>query len=314
MDVKLQSKTTETSKPTIPEETSQPSPAAATPEDATNDDTGFHNLTRADGNHPPGPKNVEHESKTKEKNKTSAPEMNNQPLPAAAQTPADTTNKDTGVYDATTSRNKHPPGPKNAKNMMRMEKFFTFVAGNTLGSHVEFHHRLTTQRGLTEVMSPEQSDVILSFCPIISRAGTDIEAALQQIPAGKPVILVVLHHTFDPDYTVPDSSRLVTRGDVILTVDCLFHESKGLLNCPRNEEAIRKILDRPEIRPKTSKPAAPEKTRQIPPAASHPPEDAVNDANINTGVDKRPPGPKNSAITSQPKQVGIKAPSMTVFF
>ncbi|XP_029606825.1 uncharacterized protein LOC115192448 isoform X2 [Salmo trutta] len=184
------------------------------------------------------------------KSKPAAPGKTRQIPPAASNPPEDTTNKDSGVYDSTTNRIKHPPGPKNAENMLRMKKFFTFVAGNTLGSHVEFNHRLNTERGLTEVMSPEQSDVILSFCPIVSRAGTDIEAALQQIPAGKPVILVVLHHTFDSDYTVPDSSRLVTREDVILTVDCLFHESKGLLKCPRNKEAIRKILDRPEIQPK----------------------------------------------------------------
>uniref|UniRef100_A0A8C8HSB8 Uncharacterized protein n=1 Tax=Oncorhynchus tshawytscha TaxID=74940 RepID=A0A8C8HSB8_ONCTS len=93
-----------------------------------------------------------------------------------------------------------------------------------------------------EGSSTEECDVILAFCPIVSRAGTDIEAALEQIPAGKPVILVVLHHTFDPDYTVPDSSRLVTRGDEILTVDCLFHENQGLLECPRNESVLKDIL------------------------------------------------------------------------
>ncbi|KAM9551946.1 uncharacterized protein ACWYII_030722 isoform 2-T2 [Salvelinus alpinus] len=130
----------------------------------------------------------------------------------------------------------------------RTEKFFTILTGNTLRSHKEIN-RCLTAKGLTEVMSLEESDVIMAFCPIVSRAGTDVEAALQKIPAGKPVILVVLHHTFNSDYTVPDSSRLVTRGDVILTVDCLFHESKGLLKCPRNEEAIIKILDRPEIQP-----------------------------------------------------------------
>eukprot|EP00063_Salmo_salar_P085875 XP_014060710.1 PREDICTED: uncharacterized protein LOC106607836 isoform X3 [Salmo salar] len=306
-DLKLQSKTTETSKPTIPEETSQPSPAAATLEDATNeatdeatnDDTVFHNLTRADGNHPPAPKNVEHESKTKEKNRTTAPEITNQPRPAAAQTPAD------AVNDA----DERPPGPKNSVNTRQpkqqdyqtrstMDKFFTVMTGNTLGSHKELINRLAAKRHLTEVTSLEESDVILAFCPIVSRAGTDVEAALQQIPAGKPVILVVLHHTFNPDYTVPDSSRRVTRGDVILTVDCLFHESKGLLKCPRNEEAIRKILDRPEIQPKTGKPAAPEKTRQIPPAASNPPEDTTNkDSGVydsTTNRIKHPPGPKNA--------------------
>eukprot|EP00063_Salmo_salar_P085897 XP_014060732.1 PREDICTED: uncharacterized protein LOC106607840 [Salmo salar] len=135
----------------------------------------------------------------------------------------------------------------------RMKKFFSVLTGNTLGSHEELIHRLAAKRHLTEVTSLGESDVTLAFCPIVSRAGTDVEAAMQQIPAGKPVILVVLHHTFDPDYTVPDSSRLMTRGDVILTVDCLFHESKGLLKCPRNKEAIRKILDRPEIQPKVRK-------------------------------------------------------------
>uniref|UniRef100_A0A8C7RZA1 Uncharacterized protein n=1 Tax=Oncorhynchus mykiss TaxID=8022 RepID=A0A8C7RZA1_ONCMY len=189
-----------------------------------------------------------------------------------------------------------PPADADAPQGSTMDKFFTVVTGNTLGSHEELFHCLAAKRHVTEVTSLEESDVILAFCPIVSRAGTDIEAAVQQIPAGKPVILVVLHHTFNPDYTVPDSSRLVTRGDVILTVDCLFHENQGLLKCPRNEEAILKILNRPEIQPKTSNPAAPEKTRQRPPAVSNPPEDAVNDA------DERPPGLKNSEITKQPKQ------------
>uniref|UniRef100_A0A8C7HHB0 Uncharacterized LOC109900776 n=1 Tax=Oncorhynchus kisutch TaxID=8019 RepID=A0A8C7HHB0_ONCKI len=123
-----------------------------------------------------------------------------------------------------------------------MEKFFTILTGNTLGSHEEINRRLTT-KGLTKVTSSAESDVIIAFCPIVSRAGTDIEAALQQIPAGKPNILVVLHHTFNPDYTVPDSSRLVTREDVKLTVDCLFHESQGLLECHRNEAAFKKIVN-----------------------------------------------------------------------
>uniref|UniRef100_A0AAZ3R8R6 Uncharacterized protein n=1 Tax=Oncorhynchus tshawytscha TaxID=74940 RepID=A0AAZ3R8R6_ONCTS len=129
-----------------------------------------------------------------------------------------------------------------------MEKFFAILTGNTLGSHKEINRRLTT-KGLTKVKSSAESDVIIAFCPIVSRAGTDIEAALQQIPAGKSTILVVLHHTFNPDYTVPDSSRLVTREDVILTVDCLFHESQGLLECHRNEAAVKEILKKLNIHP-----------------------------------------------------------------
>uniref|UniRef100_A0A674DBR6 Uncharacterized protein n=1 Tax=Salmo trutta TaxID=8032 RepID=A0A674DBR6_SALTR len=115
-----------------------------------------------------------------------------------------------------------------------------------MDSHIQFMRQLGG--GFTEVMSPEQCDVIMAFCPIVSRAGTDIEAALQQIPDGKDVILVVLHHFFNPECTVPDSSRLVTRSDVILTVDCLFHESKGgLLNCPLNEEGVKEIRKKLDI-------------------------------------------------------------------
>ncbi|XP_036840980.1 uncharacterized protein LOC110529645 isoform X7 [Oncorhynchus mykiss] len=132
----------------------------------------------------------------------------------------------------------------------RMMRYYTITTGNTMDSHIQFMRQLGG--GFTEVMSPEQSDVIMAFCTIVSRAGTDIEAAQQQIPEGKDVILVVLHHYFNPDCTVPDSSRLVTRSDVILTVDCLFHESKeGLLNCPLNEEAVKEIRKKLDIHPET---------------------------------------------------------------
>ncbi|XP_064779863.1 uncharacterized protein LOC135504876 [Oncorhynchus masou masou] len=130
----------------------------------------------------------------------------------------------------------------------RMRKFFTVVSGNTLDFHKDFLEQLTMQRDFTEVMTPEKSDVIITFCPIVSRAGTDIEAALQEIPTGKRVVLVAMHHSFNPDCAVPDSSRVVTRGD-ILTVDCLFHEIQGLLDCPRNTEAVRTIWSHLNIQP-----------------------------------------------------------------
>ncbi|XP_064847145.1 uncharacterized protein LOC135557623 isoform X2 [Oncorhynchus masou masou] len=177
----------------------------------------------------------------KVKNRTKKSNVNCLP-PADADAP----------QDAVNNADERPPGLKNSviakqpkqdyPTRSTMGKFFTVVTGNTLGSHEKLINRLASKRHLTEVTSLEESDVILAFCSIVSRAGTDIEAALQQIPAGKPVILVVLHHTFNPDYTVPDSSRLVIRGDVILTVDCLFHENQGLLECPRYEEAIENIL------------------------------------------------------------------------
>ncbi|XP_076866974.1 uncharacterized protein LOC143518396 isoform X2 [Brachyhypopomus gauderio] len=135
--------------------------------------------------------------------------------------------------------------------------YCTIVAGNTLRSHEGFISRLHEQiPDLQEVSTVEECDVILLFCPM-SRAGTDIEAALKLITeaVSKPAVLVVLHHTFDPDCTVPDSSRSVTRENTA-TVDCLFYEDQGLLDCVKNTEALTSIskwIEDQEITKHTSK-------------------------------------------------------------
>lgn len=68
------------------------------------------------------------------------------------------------------------------------------------------------------------------------------------VPAGgKAVVLVVMHHTYNADYVVADSRRLVADNpDVQLAVDCLFYES-SFLKCQRNEDAWRRIDD--HVRP-----------------------------------------------------------------
>ncbi|XP_043094915.1 uncharacterized protein LOC122345144 [Puntigrus tetrazona] len=93
------------------------------------------------------------------------------------------------------------------------------------------------------VHTVEECNVILVLCVIASRAGTDIDAALNELNShskSKPAVFVVLHHTFDPEKIVPDSSSYVSRENT-LTVDCLFHEDKGLLKCVRNEDAQARI-------------------------------------------------------------------------
>lgn len=52
-----------------------------------------------------------------------------------------------------------------------------------------------------------------------------------------PAVVVVLHHTYDPDYIFPDSKRAISRSN-LLAVDCLFHEDNGLLKCSCNTEAL----------------------------------------------------------------------------
>uniref|UniRef100_A0A3B4TG04 Uncharacterized protein n=1 Tax=Seriola dumerili TaxID=41447 RepID=A0A3B4TG04_SERDU len=94
--------------------------------------------------------------------------------------------------------------------------------------------------GHTEVTSHEDCDYCLVFCPIASRVGTDVGDALDRAPAGKPIILVVMHYTFSPNHVVADSKNLVDKPNVPLTVDCLFHE-KAFLEATTNEFAWNEI-------------------------------------------------------------------------
>lgn len=124
---------------------------------------------------------------------------------------------------------------------MPIKKFHTIVIGNTQEHHLLVKQKLISQ-GLAEVNGVDGADFILAFCVIVSRVGTDMEAALKNIPGSKPAILVVMHHTFDPDYVIPDTSRFA-RGRDITVVDILFHEDKGILMSQKNKEAEHKMLE-----------------------------------------------------------------------
>ena len=51
------------------------------------------------------------------------------------------------------------------------------------------------------------------------------------------VIVVAMHHTHKVDYTIPSKTRL--SGCELVHV--LFHETKGLLRCPINKQAIKSL-------------------------------------------------------------------------
>ncbi|KAM9494809.1 uncharacterized protein Hap1MRO34_004637 isoform 2-T2 [Clarias gariepinus] len=121
-------------------------------------------------------------------------------------------------------------------------RFSVMVLGNTMNSHKTFLDYLMISQKLYEVFSLDDSDVIIAFVPIVSRAGTDISAAMEKIPEGKPVVLVVLHHTFDQHYIAPDS-RLCVKRNRVFAVDCLFHKDQGLLRCQRNNDAARAVME-----------------------------------------------------------------------
>ncbi|XP_030054522.1 uncharacterized protein LOC115467020 [Microcaecilia unicolor] len=121
------------------------------------------------------------------------------------------------------------------------------VTGQTFGSEqrflnqVEQHlHRLGTwfQK---EDYTPTSDKLLLLFCPVTSRHGTDINNALENIPGQRKVILVVMH--FSPNQNVPLylNSSQVQHASLINTVDCRFSEGCGLYSCRMNTEAITSV-------------------------------------------------------------------------
>lgn len=122
-------------------------------------------------------------------------------------------------------------------------KYYILIPGKTLECHKTIRDVLQRTLSLKEVESVEECNVIVVLCYVVSRTGTDIDAALNELnklSESKPAIFMVLHHTFDPEKIVPDSSSCVNRENT-LTVDLLFHEDEGLLKCMKNNKALDRI-------------------------------------------------------------------------
>ncbi|XP_036438460.1 uncharacterized protein si:ch211-245h14.1 [Colossoma macropomum] len=118
-------------------------------------------------------------------------------------------------------------------------KIHSLVCGNTLDAH----------RSILRLVQPvkesslEDCSVILVFCPIATRAGTDVEAAIQKIQGPKAAILVVMHHTQDQEHTGVNPRTLSAKPNIVECVNVLFHDSVPglLLSCNANKQAIAQI-------------------------------------------------------------------------
>ncbi|KAJ3611387.1 hypothetical protein NHX12_021403 [Muraenolepis orangiensis] len=125
-----------------------------------------------------------------------------------------------------------------------IQKFYS-VNGTCLNADNEIVSKLKA-KGQIEVKSSAQCDYILAFCPISTRPGIDIQETMAKCPGDKPVILVVLHHTFDPEKNISpqrmDSSHLFSLNKKLLLLNCLFYNHK-LLTCDHNCKEIHKVID-----------------------------------------------------------------------
>ncbi|XP_056314283.1 uncharacterized protein si:ch211-271e10.2 [Danio aesculapii] len=107
----------------------------------------------------------------------------------------------------------------------------------------DFHKNLRKEVSGLRATSIVYCDFILYFCLIASRAGTDIDAAinnLKEVAADKQVIIAVLYPTNDPEKTIPDTNNAIKKENTYF-VDFLFNEDEGFMNCQKNKDAIKKL-------------------------------------------------------------------------
>ncbi|XP_058879664.1 uncharacterized protein LOC117402916 isoform X2 [Acipenser ruthenus] len=131
----------------------------------------------------------------------------------------------------------HPP--------MQVLKIETLITGKTFGAEITFLDKLSQNLRSMGIDLQKQAceynsdKVLLLFCPVISRIGTDIDAVIQNISPYKKVILVVMHHSRKK--VLSESSRLVNKSNVLETVDCLYYETDGFYHCDANTKAITSV-------------------------------------------------------------------------
>ncbi|XP_056150885.1 uncharacterized protein si:ch211-245h14.1 isoform X1 [Lampris incognitus] len=136
------------------------------------------------------------------------------------------------------------PGASSATKL-REVKFQSVVSGETFGSHQTILDRVRNKGGLklVEANGSQDCQIIIVFCPVLSRIMSDVYNAMENIPDDKPVILVLMHHTHNVSCIVPMMSASRKSFKMVLAVNVLYHETAhGLLNCARNDAAVSEML------------------------------------------------------------------------
>ncbi|XP_027877857.1 uncharacterized protein LOC114147574 [Xiphophorus couchianus] len=127
-------------------------------------------------------------------------------------------------------------------------KFSSLITGETYDAYQALMEKVRNKipATLVEEVNPKDAHAVLVFCPITSRVGSDVESAMAKPEVSsldKPVILVLMHHTRDPDYSTAGTKWSDMNDNVKLDVHVLFHETvPGLLTCQQNDQAIEALV------------------------------------------------------------------------
>ncbi|KAM9339730.1 uncharacterized protein ABDE67_017388 isoform 2-T2 [Symphorus nematophorus] len=125
----------------------------------------------------------------------------------------------------------------------------TIVSGKTLGADKQLMDKLLRDRSQDGVQFLESKDgdhqVTILFCPISSRSGSDIDAALTYVKDDKPVILVKMHHERQPRFITSGRTYTNVNKNVVMHVNVFYHDTvSGLITCKQNNDAVSDIQNK----------------------------------------------------------------------
>ncbi|XP_054915746.1 uncharacterized protein LOC129379144 isoform X2 [Poeciliopsis prolifica] len=121
-------------------------------------------------------------------------------------------------------------------------KIHVVTSGQTFGAHHDLLNQLERKLKLCQT-DRDRNAITMLFCPITSRVGSDVEAAMSLLSGDQKVILVLMHHTRDPSYSTAGRDWKDVYPNVVSSVHVLFHETvPGLLTCSENDMAVDQML------------------------------------------------------------------------
>ncbi|MEQ2270819.1 hypothetical protein XENORESO_014303, partial [Xenotaenia resolanae] len=140
-----------------------------------------------------------------------------------------------------TNKSTNKAGDGSIEGKMKKFQLEKFTVGETFGADEALMKKVLKK--LKQKDKKKQKHHIV-FCPITSRVGSDVVAALDTVKEHQSIILVLMHHTRDSDYSTAGTSWSETTINVDLDVHVLFHETlPGLLTCSQNDKAVGQIVD-----------------------------------------------------------------------
>ncbi|XP_041832350.1 uncharacterized protein LOC121634025 [Melanotaenia boesemani] len=121
-------------------------------------------------------------------------------------------------------------------------KYKMVVSGETFNAHHQLLGEIKSSIQEFKIVEADVSQnsedyqIIIVFCPVVSRIGTDVNEAMKEVPGNKPVILVLMHHAYEARHV---ASIKAPDKNIVLYVDVFYHETvKGLISCNQNKNAV----------------------------------------------------------------------------